>query len=258
MARIRSIKPEFWVSEQVLACKPVTRLLFIGMWNFCDDYGRMPFAPRTIKAQIFPDDPMSIDEIRDMVTELGGNGLLVIYTANGREYLEITGWHHQKIDKPHKPKHPAPFVEETKTVAEPSPNVPRTLAVGKDKIGEERKERSSAGVDFEKFWNTYPKRDGANPRKPAFEKFERLVRGGVDPQKIIVGATIYAGECERLKIIGTEKVCQAIVFLNQERFNDYASRGKSPEQEAVINLDMAKRGYEWRDGKWVKLEEQVQ
>lgn len=109
---------------------------------------------------------------------------------------------------------------------------------------------------FEKFWKVYPKRAGANPRKPAAEKFGRLSRGGTDPQRMIDGAAAYAGECERLKILGTEKVCTAIVFLNQERFNDYAPV-KTPEQEAVINLDMAKRGYEWRDGKWSKLAEEM-
>ena len=39
MARIRSIKPEFWTAEQVMECSPMARLLFIGMWNFCDDGG---------------------------------------------------------------------------------------------------------------------------------------------------------------------------------------------------------------------------
>lgn len=34
MARIRTIKPEFWTSEQVMGCAPLARLLFIGLWNF--------------------------------------------------------------------------------------------------------------------------------------------------------------------------------------------------------------------------------
>ncbi len=42
MARIRSIKTEFWTAEQVMECSPIARLLFIGMWNFCDDGGNHP------------------------------------------------------------------------------------------------------------------------------------------------------------------------------------------------------------------------
>lgn len=39
MARIRTIKPEFWTAEQVMELSRDARLLFIGMWNFCDDAG---------------------------------------------------------------------------------------------------------------------------------------------------------------------------------------------------------------------------
>jgi hypothetical protein len=144
MARIRSIKPEFWTSEQIMGLNPLTRLLFIGMWNFADDYGRMPYAPATIKAQILPGDTLELQLIRNMLAELSSAGLILLYTAKGREYLEITGWCHQKIDKPHKPKHPSPVIDEPETideqeqtVAEPSPNIPRTLAVGEDRIGED-------------------------------------------------------------------------------------------------------------------------
>jgi hypothetical protein len=139
MARIRSIKPEFWTSEQVMACDPATRLLFIGMWNFADDYGRMPFAPGTIKAQVLPGDAIPIEQVREMILRLSTLGLVLIYAVEGREYLEITGWAHQKIDKPHKPKHPAPFVEQKETFAEPSPKPPRTFVAGEDRIGEDTK-----------------------------------------------------------------------------------------------------------------------
>ena len=42
MARIRTVKPEFWTSEQVAECTPIARLAFIGIWNFCDDNGIHP------------------------------------------------------------------------------------------------------------------------------------------------------------------------------------------------------------------------
>lgn len=106
MARIRSIKPEFWSSEQVMACSPTARLLFIGIWNFADDAGRMKLAPRTIKAQVFPGDDISAERVRGMIDELSSNGLLDVYAVDSVEYFKVTGWQHQKIDKPQKPKHP--------------------------------------------------------------------------------------------------------------------------------------------------------
>lgn len=90
-------------------CKPLTRLLFIGMWNFADDYGRLHYATLGIKAKVFPNDSIAAGEVRDMLEELRANALLVIYTADGKEYIEITGWDHQKIDKRQLSKIPGPF-----------------------------------------------------------------------------------------------------------------------------------------------------
>lgn len=113
MARIRSIKPEFWTSEQIMSCAPLARLLFIGLWNFCDDRGHFPFAPRQIKALLFPsDEEIGTDTVEGLVQQLLSTGLLRMYAADGKEYLEVTGWHHQKIDRPQKPKYPLPLVSE--------------------------------------------------------------------------------------------------------------------------------------------------
>jgi hypothetical protein len=109
MSRIRSIKPEFWSSEQVMACAPVTRLLFIGLWNFADDGGRLSNSAKSIKAQIFPgDDDVDSTNVRRMLDELSSNELLLEYEVDGRAYFQITGWHHQRIDRPRPSKIPPP------------------------------------------------------------------------------------------------------------------------------------------------------
>ena len=100
MARIRTIKPEFWSSEQVMECEPLTRLLFIGIWNFCDDGGNHPDSEKTIKARVFPGDEISSSSIRRMLDELSSNGLLSFYEHSGKRYLHVCGWEHQRIDKP--------------------------------------------------------------------------------------------------------------------------------------------------------------
>jgi hypothetical protein len=143
MARIRSIKPEFWTSEQVMECSPNARLLFIGLWNFCDDTGRHPASAKQIKALIFPADDFSADDIRRMLVELSGHDLLSLYTVDGKEYFQITGWHHQKIDRPQAPKYPGPNDDD-------SPNGRRTLAtegIGEDRKGEDKTEPSGSDAD---------------------------------------------------------------------------------------------------------------
>lgn len=116
MARIRTVKPEFWSSEQVMACRPLTRLLFIGLWNFCDDGGNHPLAPRTIKALVFPGDGISAEEVGDLLSELQSAGLTQTYQADGKHYLHVLGWRHQKIEKKSF-KYPAPPLAVTETAA---------------------------------------------------------------------------------------------------------------------------------------------
>ena len=96
-----------------MECQPLTRLLFLGMLNFADDAGRMGYSPKTIKAQVFPSDEISVDEIRLMIVELSSNALVLIYAVDGKEYIQITGWHHQRIDRPKPSAIPGPFVDES-------------------------------------------------------------------------------------------------------------------------------------------------
>jgi hypothetical protein len=100
MPRIRTVKPEFWTSEQVVECSPTSRLLFIGMWNFSDDNGIHPVSCKTLKMQIFPGDNFTPEDISRMIDELKKASLLIEYTVNSKKYWQVTGWHHQKIDKP--------------------------------------------------------------------------------------------------------------------------------------------------------------
>lgn len=107
MARIRTIKPEFWTAEQVMECSPNARLAFIGLWNFCDDAGIHPASAKTLKAEVFPSDDITSLDVERMVDELVTQGLLEVYEVEGRKYWAVTGWHHQKIDQPTY-KHPRP------------------------------------------------------------------------------------------------------------------------------------------------------
>ena len=129
MARIRTIKTEFWTSEQIVECSPNARLLFIGFWNFCDDAGIHPASTKRLKIEIFPGDNFTTEEISSWVTELKTHDLLYEYSVNGKKYWQVTGWNHQKIDRPTY-RHPKPTEKEKiadhstsprRAVDEPSP-----------------------------------------------------------------------------------------------------------------------------------------
>src|SRR5687768_17326809 len=137
MARNRTISPDFWTWEAVIDCAPMTRLLFLGLWNFADDHGVQPLRPRTIRLQVFPGDDIDNEKVRAMIDELAARQLVRIYEVEGLEYLAIVDWTlHQRVSKrakrryPPDPAMPEPVPEAAAPAdtAEPArPNAPPPL-----------------------------------------------------------------------------------------------------------------------------------
>jgi len=101
MARIRTIKPEFWTSEQIVECSLNARRLFIGIWDFFEDSGVHPASVRRLKMEVFPGDDLTIEAIQAMVDELHDNRLLREYSVDGQAFWLVSGFtRHQKIDRP--------------------------------------------------------------------------------------------------------------------------------------------------------------
>ncbi|MGM9454748.1 hypothetical protein ACTAZI_15600 [Legionella bozemanae] len=101
MSRIRTIKPELWTSEQVSSCSLQARLLFIGMWNFCDDNGVHHASCKRLKMEVFPGDNFTEKNISDWIKELIQNRLVMEYEKEGKSYWIVTGWKkHQRIERP--------------------------------------------------------------------------------------------------------------------------------------------------------------
>lgn len=100
MARFRTIKPQFFSSAQVVECSPTARLLFVGLWCFCDDGGVHPASAARLKMEVFPADPFSVRQIEEWLSELHKASLIETYRVNGKDFWRVTGWQHQRIDKP--------------------------------------------------------------------------------------------------------------------------------------------------------------
>ena len=100
MARIRTIKPEFWEDEKLAKLPVHARLLFIGTWNFADDNGALLANPVLMKSHIFPYEDIGISTISEWIDILVENGMLIRTTYNGKDYLVIRKFLiHQKINR---------------------------------------------------------------------------------------------------------------------------------------------------------------
>jgi hypothetical protein len=151
LARIRTIKPEFWTDDKVVQVSFPARLLFIGLWNFADDSGNLENSPVQIKMRILPADSVTVPQLLD---ELLGVGLLREYSVNGKNYFNIPGFtSHQVINKPSKTRLPRP------TTTTPLPD--GREGKGRE-VDSERKGKDSEGKGGERGGKPVDNSTGAN------------------------------------------------------------------------------------------------
>lgn len=108
MARIRSLKPELWLSPQVMNLTHSGRLMFVGLITQADDEGRGLADARRLKAAVFPGDDCKLADVELWLQDVEKQQLCLLYDApNGRLY-QLTGWHHQKVPKAQPSNYPPP------------------------------------------------------------------------------------------------------------------------------------------------------
>jgi len=281
MARIRSLKPEIWMSPQVMNLSHGARLLFIGMITQADDEGRGTADPRRLKAAIFGGDDIDSASVRRWLDECSTNGLAVIYEAQGHGMLyELCSWkQHQRIDRPSKSAYPRPSANTRRTLDGHSTNTRRGLvedssgigSLGSDgSDGSDRTERArgahettrqveqsrpAAGEDpgagenhqaMDRIQALYPK--GANPPNwmMALRHARSLVDDGLAAWDELVGATErYA---RFVASSGTLANVAAHNFFDRRKGN-YWQQGWDPpptkaEQRQSADVETAKRWLE--------------
>ncbi|GAA3699002.1 hypothetical protein GCM10022377_10010 [Zhihengliuella alba] len=150
MARIRTIKPEFFQSEDVAALSYRARLTWIGLWVYADDAGRHKDSPRLIKGSIWPlEDNVLSEDVDQDLEELERAGRIVRYEVDGKRFLEVTNWEsHQRIAKPTPSKLPAPSATPTGMVTEGSDTIPGGKGKERKGSGGERSEPHPIPEDF--------------------------------------------------------------------------------------------------------------
>lgn len=95
MARIRGIKPDFFLDEDITQLDVWVRMLFVGLWCYADREGRLEDAPKRLKALIFPYDTVDIDLMLNALHPR----FIIRYEANAKKYIQINNF--SKHQRPH-------------------------------------------------------------------------------------------------------------------------------------------------------------
>lgn len=92
MARIRTIKPDFFTSEDITERSPLARLLYVALWCEADREGRLVWKPKTFKLRYLPADECDIEQICQELLDANlivtyGDGLAFIPTFSDHQHL---------------------------------------------------------------------------------------------------------------------------------------------------------------------------
>jgi len=99
-ARIRTTKPSFWTSQDVVTMSRDARLLMIGLMSLADDDGRFVATRQAVCGYIYPNDDITKTQFEKWFAECC-RSMVVTYTDGGPIlYGCIPTWHkHQKINR---------------------------------------------------------------------------------------------------------------------------------------------------------------
>lgn len=128
MARIRTVKPDFFVDEDIGRLQPITRLVYEGLWCHADKEGRLEYRPDYLKVQIMPYDNADMCEQLDLLMASKprtGIPFILRYEVEGVSYIQIIAW--GKHQRPH-------HTESESTLPPPSETVLEQVFSGKGTV----------------------------------------------------------------------------------------------------------------------------
>ena len=100
MARIRTIKPDFWRDELLAGVTAEAALLAIGLLNHCDDEGYFNANPKLVESDVFPLRTLT-NPTPALLLELSRIGYIEVFSgSDGKTYGKVANFEkHQVINK---------------------------------------------------------------------------------------------------------------------------------------------------------------
>jgi hypothetical protein len=212
LVRIRSIKPEFWKSDDIDAMSWDDRLVFIGLWSYVDDNGVGIDKLSAITSDLFANDlardpTETLSRVSSALNRFSKSGHITRYSVDGKNYLHVTTWdEHQRVNNPNKERYPLPTcgnVESQQALVTPDGEPISDLPPGAGEQGnrgtEEQGSKTRASQTasepdrFNEFWMAYPRKDDKAKAQTAYE----AARKKTPQAEIIAGAQRYAADPNR-------------------------------------------------------------
>ena len=210
MGRIRSIKPELPLDEELAELGFAARYFFINLWCQCDKAGRCEDRPKKLQAQILPWDKIDAEKL---LSELCPK-FIVRYQIDGRRFIQVRTWE----------KNQRPLPQEKESVIPPATEkdleynkgntkvIPRTLWKGVIGSGRESLEGEREGGGSRRIF--------IPPSLEEVRAYCQEQKNGVDPEAFLAHYTTVGWVYGRNKIpVKCWKSCVTTWKKNQKRFS---------------------------------------
>lgn len=258
MPRARNIKPGFFTDAKLGKANPLLMILFASLWCLADREGRLKDDPEDIWAYTFPFRPeVKTDEL---LNELQRIGYIIRYKVGDSQIIQVKNF--GKHQSPHKFEKQSvlPACDDNSlivkdvpkiTVEAPENNGISTLVKRPDSLIpdcgylipdtrypiQKQKRASAQDLDFERFWQVYPKRPGAN-KTQAFKAWNARLNEGEEIIEMQRGAFRYRQYCEA-ENTEAKFIKQAATFLGPDKhyLSDWKTEGaRNPNQKWLDNM----------------------
>lgn len=246
----RIIKESICTSDNIDQLSAFQECFFYRLIVSCDDFGRMDARPKILASRLYPLKDVKTAQIEDALQALHAAELIVLYSVDGKPYLQMQTWNkHQQI-RAKRSKYPAiedgeitnditcnqmisdaskcprnPIQSNTKS--NPNPNTNTTSA------------KADMTARFETFWKAYPKHVNKKGAEKAFVK--------LNPDDGLLETMLAAVERQKQTAQWREQNGQFIPYpatwLNGRRWEDELPAGKTGIK-AVSAQDYEQREYE--------------
>ena len=224
MARCRIVKPEFWDDQRLSSISFQARLTYIGIWNFCDDYGVTKASALWLKSRIFPyDDKLNMRDFKRWVAELVELRRIVEFTASGEVFYFIPNFRkHQVINRPSKTRYPEPpadILEHSRSTHGALTDEIEVEVEVEREIENKRaraREGEGSGSDFDVFWQAYPKKVGKQDARKAWGR----ANGTRPPTEAIVERLTQLKKSKQWNKDGGQYVPNPATWINRGGWDD--------------------------------------
>lgn len=239
----RFLRPGITTSKRWNRCDWASQTLYTRLITLVDDYGRYDADPELIRAYAFPfGDPagkcLQLTAIVRMLRTLVDNNLMIIYSNNGKEYLQILRWQERTRSAS---RYPEPTCEQLTTIdnkcSPPSPSPsPSPLAISH----KPSPLPASQAEGFDLFWENYPRKEAKQPASKEWKKIkpeeQPEVMNGLNRWKLSDQWTKDNGQF----------IPHASTFLHQRRWQEKPRRtaadDKAEQAREDLRIIYAKKG----------------